>query len=68
MKIEKNMPIPVTNGRWSEIVSAWQVGDSVVVEKNQDRKSLRATAFYHGQLVTSRKTFGASEIRVWRTK
>ena len=67
MKIDKNIPIPNRNrnrhGKWKDLVSKMDVGDSVLI-KIKDRSSINNAMVAQGYKGTSRMEDG--KVRVWR--
>ena len=65
MKIDKNIPIPNRgrHGKWKELVSQMDVGDSVLV-KIKERSAMNNAMVAQGYKGTTR--IEGDKIRVWR--
>ncbi len=64
-KIEKGVPMPTKAGKWTRLVSAMDIGDSVTVPTGSMATCISQAARAKGYKVISRQVEGG--IRVWRT-
>ena len=72
MKIEKNIPIPIThhsNSKYAKIINQMEVGDSVVIETVAARNSFYQGMKRRGYKAVTRRVIdqGYGVYRVWRT-
>jgi len=67
-KIEKNIPPPKNRGKWVELASKMEVGDSVLLDNTAQAVSLGLAMkrVKKGKVVTAKQDCG--NIRVWRVK
>jgi len=66
MKIEKNIPLPKSRGKWVKLASKMEVGDSVLLDNSAQSVSLGLAMkrVNKGKVVTAKQACG--NIRVWR--
>ena len=66
MKIDKNIPIPDKgrHGKWKELVSQMDVGDSVLIDNKRERSAINNAMVAKGYKGTQR--IEGDKIRVWR--
>lgn len=65
-KIEKNIPLPGSRGKWQSLYEQMEVGDSVEVEGYNQAKSFVASIHNKGGKAVIRPT--ENGIRVWVVK
>ena len=70
MKIEKGIPIPErrdakSRGFWQSIISQMEIGDSVVVTSNNERRCLMQALYKKGLRATN-QILPDGSYRVWR--
>tara|TARA_S200002703_G_scaffold134844_2_gene123532 strand:+ start:1450 stop:1683 length:234 start_codon:yes stop_codon:yes gene_type:complete len=71
--IEKNVPVPMRGrGEYQECAMRMEKGDSILVETNSQRTSLRSAMKSLGYRVTTRTVYSEKGkpigARIWRTK
>ena len=67
--VEKNIPIPERNkqGKWKELVSIMEIGDSVLVKNRLQASALITSArSHHPDVKFTTRTIDEG-VRIWRT-
>lgn len=72
MKIDKNIPIPVShhsNSKYAHLINDMEIGDSVEVKTFKTKSSIYQSMWRKGFKPVSRKVEGENSItyRIWRT-
>ena len=63
LKIEKNIPMPKSRGKWQQLFDDMEVGDSVEVENYNQAKSFVASIHRKGGRAVKRPT--ENGVRIW---
>ena len=65
LEIEKNIPVPATNGKWDNVVADMKEGDSVFCKTKEECNRMLSALRYRKAKSTYRKMDGG--FRVWKS-